>query len=252
MSEERFALIREPEAEALKVLSPLAAKAFIAIKFGRRDGEKIPFGVRDLEEWGMKRSAAGRALAELVEAGLIKIFVDSAFGKKRLRRVFEVTHRRVGEPLQSRQRDKPPAHSPAGGTMEPATVPRTGLSGALQSHQRDTTRTSLLPSGQEGREGGKDKSEEERAEGVAALREQLLRVDKAAEAVAMTGSAFMQKAGGPKPADFLARKFERGDLTAMQLRAALADPPKGSARESEGRTRERERVGDHAAMAGAA
>ena len=77
-------------------------------------------------------------------------------------------------------------------------------------------------------------------------------VDEAAKAVAMTGPAFMQKAGGPKPADFLARKFERGDLTALQLRAALADPPICSARGSERRALEHDRTSDHAAIAGAA
>ena len=244
MSEERFSLIREPEAEALKSLSSNAAKAFIAIKFGRRDGDKIPFGVRDLEAWGLKRTIAAAALNELVAAGLLRREAVASFGSKRVKAVYSVTCTRKSAALQSAPPDTEGSHSPPERTMGAATVRSDGHKRALQSVPPDTSRTSLLPSGQEGREGGK--------EGRVALREQLLRIDEAAKAVAMTGPAFMQKAGGPKPADFLARKFERGDLTALQLRAALADPPICSARGSERRALEHDRTSDHAAIAGAA
>lgn len=154
--DERFALIREPEAEALKRLSGNAAKALIAVKFGRRDGDAIAFGVRDLEAWGMSRAGAGRALAELVSAGLFEVVEDSAFGAKRRRRVLRAVHAREKTGLQSRGRDTGEAHSLTGETMGGATVSPVRLSAPLQSHRRDTPRTSLLPSGQEGREGGKE------------------------------------------------------------------------------------------------
>lgn len=249
MSEERFALIREPEADALRSLSCNAAKAFIAIKFGRRDGDKIAFGVRDLETWGLSRSVAARALAELVGAGLLAIESNSTFGRKRQRRVYRVVHTREAPAPQSRQRDKGTRNSPSGGTIGGATVPQAGQTEAIQSRQRDTSQETSSTSSRKSKE---EEVSAEQREGRASLREQLLRIDRAADAVAMTGTAFMQKAGGPKPADFLARKFERGDLTAMQLRAALADPPNGSARESEGRTPARDRTGAREVMAGAA
>ena len=119
---ERFAIIREAEAEALQRLAPLALKAFVAIKFGRRDGEEFAFGVRDLEEWGIKRSAAAASIAELVSAGLLAIVAESSFGAKRRRRVFKVAHTRKSAPLQSAPADTAEAYSPPARTMTPATV----------------------------------------------------------------------------------------------------------------------------------
>ena len=47
----------------------------------------------------------------------------------------------------------------------------------------------------------------------------------------MTDMAFIEKGGGPMPADLLARIWERGNLTALQLRARLAETEAGSKKE---------------------
>jgi hypothetical protein len=249
MSEERFSLIREPEAEALKSLSSNAAKAFIAIKFGRRDGDKIAFGVRDLEAWGLKRTIAAAALNELVAAGLLRREAVASFGSKRVKAVYSVTCTRKSAALQSAPPDTEGSHSPPERTMGAATVRSTGHKRALQSAPPDTSQETSSTSSRKSKE---EEVSAEPCEGRAALREQLLRIDKAAKAIAMTGPAFMQKAGGPKPADFLARKFERGDLTALQLRAALADPPICSARGSEWLGPEINRIAERVAVASGA
>ena len=111
--DERFSIIREPEYEALKSLSANACKALVAIKFGQRDGVDISFGVRDLEAFGMKKSAAATALKELTDAGLITVQCDSSFGAKRKKRVWRVVHTRAEKPeLQSATADYAPSYSP--------------------------------------------------------------------------------------------------------------------------------------------
>ena len=231
MSDERFALVREPEAAALKKLSSNAAKAFIAIKFGRRDGEDIAFGVRELEEWGLKKTTASEAMNELVEAGLLEVRENSAFGRKRKKRVYRVTHTRDACKPQSAPPDTRGRHSPAERTMTPAAVRQAGHKRALQSGGPDTTRRLPSTSSQEV-EGEGSQEAAAREASLKALRDRQRRIEAVAREAAMTSVAFMAKAGGPSAADFLARKFERGELTALQLNKALADPPNGSARES--------------------
>lgn len=226
---ERFAVIREPEAEALKRLSGNAAKALIAVKFGRRDGDAIAFGVRELEAWGMSRAGAGRALAELVSAGLFEVVADSAFGAKRRRRVLRAVHARDKSDLQSRRRDTADAHSLTGETMGGATVSPVRLSTPLQSHRRDTPSTSLLPSGQEGREGGK-----EGAAGPAPGRREaesgMRRAAELAGRLQLPLMRLVERTGGSslKACD-LADQVQSGNVSLDQARSALGLDSAGSA-----------------------
>lgn len=45
--------------------------------------------------------------------------------------------------------------------------------------------------------------------------------------MALSYWGFLDKAGGPRAADFLARSFASGNLNALQLAAKLADGPVG-------------------------
>lgn len=233
---ERFAMIRQPEAEALKRLSSNAAKALMAMKFGRSDGEEIAFGVRDLAEWGLSSSTAARALDELKSANLIEIVSDSAFGVKKKRRTWRVVNVRQEQAEQSHRRETGTVHSATGGTIARKQSRQGDCDASLQSHGRDTPRTpSFPPVRREGKEGGQDvqAADAEREAAVTALKEQQARIGAAAKAVAMADMAFIRAAGGPKAADFLARKFDRGELTALQLRAKLADSEAGLLKEVE-------------------
>ena len=226
------AFVRGPECEALRELPANAAKLWIAIRFGRREEADFAIGVRDFNDWGMGRDAVSRALSALIDAGLLRRVTKSSFGQKRKRAVYQIVHRREADSLQSVQPDKAVAHSPDSRTMKREQSGKTDCRSTLQSENTDITSTFSVPL--ERRKDKEKVQDEERGSAVKKNRERLLRIERAAKAVAMTDGAFMKMAGGPEPADFLAQKFSRGDLDALQLRAALADPLVGSAKEGAG------------------
>ncbi len=226
---ERFCIIREAEYEALKTLSANACKALVALKFGQCDGAKISFGVRDLEAFGMKKSAAADALKELAQANLIAIEKDSSFGAKRSKRVWRVIHTRDQPELQSATADTGKPDSPPRRTMARATVRHGGHGRRLQSAVADTPKETSPTSSSKSEEGEVSPAElEERT----AFRTRKRRIGEAAKAVAMPDHLFEEKAGGHEAADLLARSFERGNLTPLQLRARLAEGEAGFGRKA--------------------
>ena len=64
-------------------------------------------------------------------------------------------------------------------------------------------------------------------ERVAPNRERLRRIGDAAKALSIGSREFIWAAGGPEPADFIARRFAAG-LPVDRLRTALAEAQKGS------------------------
>lgn len=222
---EEFALIRKPEADALKSLSSNAAKALIAIKFGRRDGDTIAFGVRDLEVWGLARSVAARALDELIKARLLDVATDSAFGKKRCRRVYRITHTRQTPGSQSRERDNMSADSPACGTKGGATDPPAGLSPRLQSRRRDTSKEASSPSARK----------PEGEEASVSDRRPMRRAAQLAGDLQLPLMRLVEKAGGStERACDLADQVHRGELTLDDVRLGLGMDQQGSASRSMG------------------
>ena len=225
--DERFSIIREPEYEALKSLSANACKALVAIKFGQRDGVDISFGVRDLEAFGMKKSAAATAFKELTDAGLITVQCDSSFGAKRKKRVWRVVHTRAEKPeLQSATADTGRRDSPPQRTMPRPTVRQSGQVVDLQSARADTTRRLPSTSSQE----VEGEGSRQQASVNPALRDQLNVSKKAAGALSLSEQACWDLAGSPSAFGEMAWEWERGEISTSQLRAKLADGDDGSGR----------------------
>lgn len=229
-----FAIVREAECEALKGLSANASKLWIAIRFGQKEHEPVTIGCRDFADWGVGRSAAAKALQDLVDAGLLRVAERGSFGRRGKRTVFSIVHTKAFEREQSANADNKPAFSPELRTTNQKRVPKSGQQTRKQSVYADTPKDTSSTSSR--------KSEEEevfvdleagpeREARVKAQQESARRIERAALAVVMTDIAFIRKAGGPKPADLLARSFERGNLTPLQLRKRLADSEAGSAKQ---------------------
>lgn len=224
----RFAFIREPEGEALKRLSPLASKVFIAIRFGRREDEPFELGVRDLDDWSISKDQAARALAELVGAGLLEVARGASFGAKRVRRRLQIVHRQEAE--QSQRRDTPAGGSRASATVIPLQSRRRDYEKPPQSQKRDIPKEASSPSAQ------KPKGEEAAQGSTAcpALREQRRRVEEAARRLGTGSGAFTSAAGGPTAANELALAFLRGDLSPSDVKARLAAREDGFGNRSDG------------------
>lgn len=229
-----FAIVRGAECEALKRLSGNAAKLWIAIRYGRREGEPFPVGCRDFDDWGLNRNVVARALQELVDAGLMKIVERGAFGRRGRRTIYAIVHTKAHEREQSSNRDNKPGKSPSSVTTNRKTVPKSGQQPAKESRQRDTTRilpSTSSPEVEEKEVSVNPEAEAERESRQQAFKESMRRIGEAAKAVTMRDTAFIQKAGGREPADLLARSFERGNLTPLQLRARLAVDGEGALEE---------------------
>lgn len=235
-----FAIVRGAECEALKLLSGNAAKLWIAIRYGRREGEPFPVGCRDFSEWGLGRDAAARALHELVDAGLMAIVERGAFGRRGRRTVYAIVHTRAHEQEQSGITDNKSAKSPELPTTNGKTVrncrQQTGKQSEIPDTPKDTSSTSSQKSKEE-EVSVNPEAEAERESRQQAFKESMRRIGEAAKAAAMSDIAFIQKAGGREPADLLARSFERGNLSPLQLRARLAEgDERALEREAEGPT----------------
>ncbi|MEM9618368.1 MAG: hypothetical protein AAF936_10445 [Pseudomonadota bacterium] len=227
-----FAIVREAECEVLKGLSANASKIWIAIRFGRKDHEPIVIGCRDFSDWGVGRSAAAKALQDLVDAGLLRVAERGAFGRRGKRTVFNIVHTKAFEREQSANADNKPALSPELRTTNQRRVPKSGQQTGKESVSADTPKDTSSTSSRKSEEEEVSvdlQAEADREERVKAQQESARRIERAAIAVAMTDFAFIRKAGGPKPADLLARSFDRGNLTPLQLRKRLADSEAGSA-----------------------
>jgi len=216
MGEPACAHLRAAECEALKALSPIAAKAFIAIRFGRREAAPFEAGVRDFEAWGISKDQASRALSELISAGLIEVVRAASFGAKRVRRLLRIVHTRQ-EAGQSQGRDNAPAASRNGATVIPIQSGRRDYGKPLQSHQLDIPKKPSSPSaqkaeGEEGshaaappREGGASAREGARA----AFKETLRQAEEAARERGLTLQAVLARTGGVAQAAALKGALER-------------------------------------------
>lgn len=214
---ERFAFIREPEGEALKRLSPLAAKVFIAIRFGRREDEPFELGVRDLDDWLISKDQAARALTELVAAGLLETLRPASFGAKRVRRRLRIAHRK--QPEQSQNRDGADARSRKGATVIPLQSRKRDYETPPQSQKRDIPKEPPSASPSEAKAEGGGSSQ--------ALSEQRQGVKIAAERLGMTAWALTCASGGPKEANEFASALIRGDLSLGEARARLTARKEG-------------------------
>ena len=226
---ERYSLIFESEIEALKQLSGNAAKALIFLKFG--GAEDRAAGCRQVADGtGLSKDQAARALRDLVEAGLLKITHAGRYGRKGNVSKYQITHTPASkrDENQSRKCDTPERFSRTGVTERRKSVAPARLKPNNQSHQRDTLKNASSASPQrrkdEEEEGFCDDQIRHNAE-VEANRQRSKRIHATAASVGLSGVAMMNVAGGPQAADFLARKFSRGELSVDQLRARLAEKP---------------------------
>lgn len=201
MGEAACAHLRAAECEALKSLSPIAAKAFIAVRFGRREAAPFEAGVRDFEAWGISKDQASRALAELIAAGLLEVVREASFGAKRVRRLLRIVHTRQ-EVGQSQQRDNASVASRKGETVIDLQSRRRDYTKPLQSRQRDTPKEPSSPSAQkaEGEEGSPPAAPP--MDGGAPpgsrddFKENLRRAEEAAREQGVSLWAFLAKFGG--------------------------------------------------------
>lgn len=226
MSDEKqqyFVYVRAEECEALKRLKPSTAKLWIAIRYGRNEGQPFSAGSRDFKEtWGLGRDAVASGLNELVAAGLLKMVREGGF-KRGARHTFKIVHTKAfsrntaGKPANSKS-DTAGLSGKIGRKTRQLGNNTVGLSGP----SKDTSSTSSRKSEEE--EVSLDReADAERDARVRAHKESMRRIGRAANVVALPDMAFIEKAGGPKPADLLARSYERGNLTALQLRARLVE-----------------------------
>ena len=217
-----FAFIRKPECEALRRCKPSAAMALIYIRSVLAQREDQPFlcGSRDFDGCGMGRDAAASALQDLEREGVIRCEDRGNFtrGKKASWRLVHTRENEkitagkpancktntAGKPANSGRKTRQLGENTAG---KPATPKETSSTSSQKSKEEEVSALS--------------ESETARASERQALRERLLRIDKAAKAVALAERSFIEKAGGLEPADLLARMWERGNLTPQQLRARL-------------------------------
>ena len=249
---EYFVIVRRGEVEKLKRLSANASKLLIAIRFGRKEDEPFAVGCRDFEDWGIKKTVAAEALKELVEAGLLKIVEETAFEYKRQRQAYRIVHTRDYERQQSAMADTQKAPSPVGRTVDGATVRPSGQNAVLQSGGADIPSKPSSPSSRKAKEGlgsacasasadgadadrGAREAEREHQKALEAQRDRSKRIFEAASAIGKRPYDFMKMAGGPKPADFFARKWKRGELTTEQLKSRLAESKAGLLNGSEQR-----------------
>lgn len=223
---ERFAFIREPEGEALKRLSPLAAKVFIAVRLGRREDQPFELGVRDFKDWLISKDQAARGLAELVAAGLLETLREASFGEKRVRRRFRIVHRKQAG--QSQNRDAATGGSRKGATVIPIQSRRRDYQKPLQSQNRDIHKEASSPSAQKpkGEEAAGRRPEPPPPDGGGSaarvcFREERRCVERAASRLAMSAYALTAALGGPKAAASLALALHRGDLSLVEARARL-------------------------------
>ncbi len=228
-----FAIVREAECEALKRLSGNAVKLWIAIRYGRREGEPFAIGCRDFKEWGLGRDAAAKALQELVEANLLSIVERGSFGRRGRRTIYSIVHTKAYERKQSGITDNKSAKSPGMPTTNDKTVRVCRQQTRKESVNSDTPKDTPAPAEQEQGAGVSVNIEEnaERERELQLQKERSRRIERNAKRFGWSDKALMDKAGGPKAADFLCRKLESGQFTEQQFRARLAESDKGSGTE---------------------
>jgi hypothetical protein len=237
MSEDKqefFAMVRGPECEALKSLKPSAAKLWIAIRCGRKEGEPFGAGSRDFKDWGMGRDAVASALKELVKAGLLEMVSIGGF-KRGSRSKFRIVHTRS---FQKNTAGKPanPKSVTAGkpGNIGRKTRQLAQVTAGKSDPPKDTSSTSSRKSEEEEVSIDSERSDEaQRDAEIRTFKRQKTRIGVAADAVVMSMQTFEEKAGGFDAAVFLALSYERGKLSKQQLRARLMSIEAGLTREDE-------------------
>lgn len=225
-SERGFAFVRKPECEALKRINqPSAGMVWIAIRATHKESEEFACGSRDFAEWGVGRDAAAAALKAFVEEGMLQVTRQGAFGRRGARTVYRIVHLREAKAEENTAGK--PANLPGEKAGKTANSGRKNRQLAeITAGKTDTPKETSSTSSRKSKE--EEVSASKRlAEGRTRVRDMLLRIDKASAASATTKRGFIEKAGGLRAADFLARKFERGELDALQLAASLAARPDG-------------------------
>lgn len=224
MSEQRgFAHVRRAEVEALKrIKQPSAGIVWIAVRASYSEGRDFACGSRDFESFGVGRDAASAALKAFVEVGLLGVVSAGAFGRRGAKTVYRILH--VRDAAQENTAGKP-ANLRTDTAGKPANNGReTRQLAENTAGKTDTPKEAPSASPSEPKDEGAS-----RASAREALQAAVARIEVAAKAAALDMRSFINRAGGREPADFLARKFERGELGALQLATKLAEMAKGSA-----------------------
>ncbi len=201
---------------------PSAALAFIFIRSVLATREDQPFlcGSRDFKSCGLGRDAAEGALEDLEREGLLRRVSRGDFtrGKKASWQIVHTRETSQNTAGKSANRKT----NTAGLSANSGRITRQlgGNTAGLPATPKDTP----APAEQEQGAGVSCSDDlEERERRQQAFEERQRRIERAARAAALSDIAFMNMAGGPEPADLLARSFERGNLTPLQLRTHLAE-----------------------------
>lgn len=237
MSKPPCAHVRLPECEALKALSPVAAKLWIAIRYGRDDTLTFDAGVRDYEAWGISKDQAARGFKALIAAGLLVEVRAASFTGKRAKRLVRIVHTREAEE-QSHGRDNAGPGSRKTATVVSLQSRRRDYGKSLQSHKRDIPKEPPSPSAQEAEGEGGAAGARPPMGGAPppgdrqTLKDGLERIDRQAERLGLSSASFTAKAGGPSRAASIAGALEEGAMTLAAARRMLfgqdaADPPEG-------------------------
>lgn len=258
-----FAIIRKPEFDLIKTLSFRARMRAIALMAAIRlmhgGATTAAISDRDFQDFGLGRDAAGCALKDAVAIGLLEILQKGGLTGRGHKTTYRIVYARphtketAGKsgtrggkipPFSEETAGKPATN---GGETRPFNAKAAGKS----RNTKETSSTSSRKSQEEEVSScasaaaevvaAKHEADAEHEKRVADFRKRMVRIAKAADAIGMTTFAFVEKAGGNNmdsrhaAADFLARKFIRGELSANQLRAKLVESEAGSSKRREGR-----------------
>lgn len=215
-----------------------AALALLYLKAAKRGIRSI--GCRQIATGtGLSKDQASRALRDLIDAKLIeKVKNGSSAGDGHVA-CYEIMHWDIPE-KPSHQCDRPKHKRRTSATPKEKTVAPVRQRRQKPSRQCDiyNTASSASPSRRKDEEAVLVRRRRHRV--VRQLRHQWHRetklnreraqnerIGRAAEAIPVKLIEFKEKAGGWSAADFLARKYDRGELTPRQLRARLAESSAG-------------------------
>ena len=227
-----FGLVRRRELDAIKQLphrsKPRAIAVMVAIRAMHGEKNKVAIGDRDFREFGLAREAAAGGLKDCVAIGILEILRKGSCtgrGHKTEYR-FVVKHaseqKKAGKPAYHGTETRPFTEEKA---WKPANKGReTKPFVEKAAGKPDTILGTSSTSSQKSKEEEVPCPEKRRQ-----LKLKMQRRDRVAKELGMQGWRFANEAGGLDRADFWARKFECGDLSAEQLRSRLAGPPEGFA-----------------------
>ena len=235
-SEAGFAIVRKVEFELIAKLEmrrrPRVIALIAAVRSMHGGARKIAISDRDFREFGLAREAAGEALKDAVAIGLLEIVEKGGLTGRGHKTLYSVVFARgevretAGKPGISGRETRPFVRETAGkpATKGRETRPFTEETAGKPGNTQETSSTSSRKSKEEEVSGtlrGAPPPEDGRAAAIAADRATFRRRSALASDLQLPLMVLLNTAGGPRGADQLALKRERGELSLDEIRRRL-------------------------------